>query len=329
MNQADGTQTLQVQHLYANLFSNLIVGKTDSFFSDPNSVPVTVDLAGPNAQIYAQHAVLGYMVPFFQTETHSLYAVVAAEQAETSITAAKTVVMPDSFAVIPDFTGQIHWNETWGHVQLAGVVRSLNFENGPLTIKQEVYGGGVDFSGAVKPFPCALLKNDLVSWGVVYGQGIGNYILDLRAATGCDAALDARNDLHALIASSYFIGYAHTWAPGLRTAVVLSEVDLSSIVDQGSSAYRRGRYAAINTTYQWQVKLPGDKTPARRHRLTHQGRPGWLRRRQTMPLPVRRRRQHPAPDRITASSAWSTCMGSGKRLATEEIWISVSSSQLG
>jgi hypothetical protein len=57
------TQTAQVQLLYAQLLNNVIVGKADSFFSDPDSIPLTVDIAGPNGQIFAQHIVLGYLLP--------------------------------------------------------------------------------------------------------------------------------------------------------------------------------------------------------------------------------------------------------------------------
>jgi hypothetical protein len=61
---------------------------------------------------------------------------------------------------------------------------------------------------------------------------------------------------------SYFVGYSHAWTctGNLRSAVVYSQATLDSISAEGPSAYREGRYLAVNTTYQWQIHVPPPAT---------------------------------------------------------------------
>ena len=112
---------------------------------------------------------------------------------------------------------------------------------------------------------CNWLNNDCFKLDKLYGsyvvgRGIGNYILDLRALGGSDAAVDASKNLNALPVMSYYLGYTHYWTPKLYSSMTFSQVDLNSIASQGPSAYRHGRYAAVGLMYEQQVHLIADLT---------------------------------------------------------------------
>ena len=71
----DNSQTVQIQDLYlqfAGQLGNIIVGQTSSLFSDVDALPLSVNLAGPNGQIYANHALMAYGKLFMLSEQTAL-----------------------------------------------------------------------------------------------------------------------------------------------------------------------------------------------------------------------------------------------------------------
>jgi hypothetical protein len=210
--------------------------------------------------------VLGYIHAFYQTPAQSLTARVAVEQPETSVTVTPNLLKSsDSFARVPDLAANVHLAGPWGNVQLAGVVRSLSVESTPFTYERDACGWGLNLSGALSPLQHPLFHLDLFTFGFLYGQGVGNYVLDLRALGGADAAIDAQANLKALTTTAYFVGYSHFWTPNLRSTVAYGQTDLRSIPTEGASAYRRGQYIAVNTVCQWPVNLAGDTATSGPH----------------------------------------------------------------
>ncbi|MBM3993909.1 MAG: hypothetical protein FJ303_07130 [Planctomycetes bacterium] len=100
----NGQQALRVRHLYGQLTGYVYAGQTDSAFSDPDAVPNTIDLAGPNGRVNMQHAVLGVFVPLLDGGDWHVFGLIGAEQAETSLT------LNDKFTNarrMPDFTTKL------------------------------------------------------------------------------------------------------------------------------------------------------------------------------------------------------------------------------
>jgi hypothetical protein len=144
---------------------------------------------------------------------------------------------------MPDFTAQLRYVDKWGHLQVAGIVRSLGYEtlgtpdHNP---KGQQTGWGIDTTGTLKTW-----GNDKILAGVVYGQGIANYMNDGGtdlAARGTLAA-PAAEGVPLLGISAY---YDHYWNSYLSTSLGWSETRVYNTSLQNPSAFKYGQYASIN-----------------------------------------------------------------------------------
>jgi hypothetical protein len=252
----DGEQRASVPNFYGQ-FANLIIGSAVTIFSDPDSIPDTIDPSGANAVVDRNHVLIGCFLPY----SDRLYAVVSMEAPEASVAAPPTNksftgTSFSSFSHIPDFAAKLRWEDkVLGHVQFATILRDIAIENNPYTAHKDVFGWGVHLSSTWYPFSDNLrLQADHINFGVIYGEGIGNYNIDVDKAFpsgGSDAAFDANNNLKALPFFSGFVGYSHCWTDNLTSTVVYSQVELDSLPSQGAMAYRRGRFIAANLVYHW------------------------------------------------------------------------------
>jgi hypothetical protein len=254
---ANGQTTVQFRHIYGQ-FGNVVAGSTDSFFADPDAIPNTLDSAGPNSQIYKQHPLLGYIIPFSVSDEVSYYAGISAEVPEINVAAPETISDPNSYSHAPDFAVKARYeNKSWGHIQLSGIMRDIAFENKANTFHRDAFGWGANLSIGVRPFQgFSACEDDVVSLSAKYGEGISSYILDLEVANAGDAAFDSSNHLVALPAFAGFFGYTHFWSSKLNSTIVYSQVELDSGTSNMPSFYRRGRYVAANVVYEWNVLFP-------------------------------------------------------------------------
>jgi hypothetical protein len=185
---------------------------------------------------------------------------VSAELPETSATPLDNTMADakdwESRSRIPDFAGYIRLGDDWGHVQLSGLLRDVGIENTaydktgtPANLvvasptspsgyavvpnmtaipadHQDVLGWGVHLTASVVPFQhCDAIKHDIIQGGVLYGDGVGNYVQDLRALGGYDAQYTTAGQLRAIPVFSYWASYTHFWSSHLSSTVVFSEVN--------------------------------------------------------------------------------------------------------
>jgi hypothetical protein len=273
--QANGEQRVIARHVYAHVL-NFVAGSTDSMFSDPDSIPNTLEGAGPIGAVAAQRALLGYFIPFINENETSVFAVVSVEAPKLSIGApADTFAGKTDFvsvARVPDFAAKLRWqDDKLGHAQIATIIRNIGTENSDDTFHDEQLGWGLHFSATFLPFKCIpLLSRDIITGAIVFGQGIGSYIVELQAVGKADAGFDRRNEFSAIKASAYFAGYRHYWTENLNSSVIYSQVDFKGLgsadTEADAKAFRHGRTAIANLLYQWQVHLPNetstdDQTP--------------------------------------------------------------------
>jgi hypothetical protein len=289
---ADSSEGVQARQIFGQ-FNNVLAGKTYTLFSDVDALPNLISNVGPNASTLISHGVLGYYFtsgPFFQIPgQRSFVAAVSIETPEDSVSAL-TPHIPNpypftvtdktkfnSYSQVPDFAAKIRYTDnSLGHVQAATILRSIDIETDtaptttgmnpiphPINTRQGVFGWGVMLSGAYYPFQSVCeLQEDHVMGQIVYGEGVGSYIVDLTdssgtpgagSVTGSDAAFDTNNKLKALPVLAYYAGYTHWWAlDKLRSTVVYSDVDLDTMA-QNAPGYRHGRFVAANIIYQWGI----------------------------------------------------------------------------
>lgn len=253
----DGQTTARVDYLWGQM-GNIAAGQTDTWFADPDAVPVTLNTPGPNALIFLKHPLIGYYIPLSPATASSgppLYAGISMESPEASVTSPPGASGGSfkSFSRVPDAAAQVRWQDPdWGHVQLATLIRDVGIEG--TSLREDVFGWGVHLSLVYQPVNDGSYRSkDFLAASVIHGEGIGNYIFDLNGLGGPDAAFTADRRLQALPVTAFYVGYTHWWTPMFLSAVVYSEVDLDSLASQTATAYRHGRYASANIIYRREI----------------------------------------------------------------------------
>ena len=147
----------------------------------------------------------------------------------------------------PDLTAQYRYQDTWGHVQLAAIVRNVAYDsvgtpdNKP---KGSEPGWGVDLTGHVN-----FLESDKLLLGVVYGDGIASYLNDGGVDLAPEGSFpdNVRPQAVPLLGVSAY--YDHYWSSRWSTSLGYSITQVDNANLQEPSAYRSGEYASINLLY--------------------------------------------------------------------------------
>jgi hypothetical protein len=150
-------------------------------------------------------------------------------------------------AIAPNITGASYWAQPWGHVDFAGVIVPMQFNDGHF-ISREYVGYGGHFAGDVKPGWFGWEKDDFL-FSFIAGNGIGVYSSggwsntaavssNFTVATACptptptcQGGFAASNVLFSQnFAYSTNGGYQHWWLPNLRSTIAagMAHQDLNS-----------------------------------------------------------------------------------------------------
>jgi hypothetical protein len=239
-----GKTTVRLRHAFGQ-WGPVLAGQTNSLFMDGDIFPNTVDYWGPTGMVFLRNP--QFRVTLFNDSKTSV--AVAIEKPGNDVDPGALREFDPSLAglqphnYLPDFTGQVRYVDGWGHLQVAGIVRSLGYEtlgtpgNEP---KGQKTGWGIDTTGTLKTW-----GNDKILAGVVYGHGIANYMNDGGtdlAARGTTAAPVAAG-VPLLGISAY---YDHYWNGYLSTSLGWSETRVYNTELQTAPAFKYGQYASIN-----------------------------------------------------------------------------------
>lgn len=184
-------------------FDNWLFGQTWSTFQDVAALPESVDFIGPtDGVVFVRQAQIRYSHGNFD---------VALENPETTITpngGGARIVSDDNTA--PDLVARYTHKADWGHLTLAGLLRSLDCDGCDAggTVDDNITAGGLALTGKY------MLGKDDIRFGLYGGSGLGRYVA-LNALN--DAAIDANGDLEAIDSSGGFVAYRHLWNKKLRS----------------------------------------------------------------------------------------------------------------
>jgi hypothetical protein len=215
----------RLRHFYGQV-ANITVGQTWTTFYDPDANPDTIDFEGPGALPVLRQPQVRYTVPL---QKDAMYWSVALEQPKNDLDLSNLAGVPDGRNRRPDFTTALRYEAKPGHVQVAGVVRNLSFDNtvGPTDTE---WGWGINMAGALN-----VLEGDNVMASVSLGDGIGRYMQDLPSNSA--GVVTAGGQIETMSAWGAMLAYKHLWNEKFRSTVSYSYVKLETRDDQSSGGF--------------------------------------------------------------------------------------------
>jgi hypothetical protein len=151
---------------------------------------------------------------------------------------------------LPDFSAEYRLTKSWGYVELAGIVRKIEWVdqgNQPYDLSGSAIGWGLNLSTKL------LLGTQNVFKGqAIFGQAIENYMNDAPTDIGIQNDFENTNAPVkgvALPLYSFSTYLDHKWSDKLRSALGYSLVNISNSDGQNEDAFRKGQYSSINLLY--------------------------------------------------------------------------------
>jgi hypothetical protein len=235
-----GDTKFNLRHAWAEI-GGLGFGQTNSNFMDISIFPNVVDWWGPSGMAFNRNPQVRYT---FRSEGSEL--AFALEKPNGSF---NTGIFGDESpefdeaarakTPLPDFTA--HWRNEgdWGHYQVAGVLRKLEFEtlgtdnNSP---KDSELGWGVNLTGVINT-----MGRDQLKLGVVYGEGIASFFND----GGVNLAPEdfEAKAVEVLGITAY---YDHYWSKHWSSSIGWSTNTADTLNQQADFEFDTSQYASVN-----------------------------------------------------------------------------------
>jgi hypothetical protein len=246
----EGQTTFRLRHAYAEL-GQFGAGQYWSPFMDIDSFPNSLEYWGPTGMPFFRNVQIRWMP--IKGDTRLTFALerpgASADQGDYAGRIELQGVKPHF--PVPDLSAEYRHGGKWGYVEVAGIVRKLEWEdlnNDNLRLGGSATGWGINLTSNLN------LRggNDIVRLGLVYGKGIENYMNDSPADVGIEnnpgnAVTPVRGELLPIIGTVAFID--HTWNSKWSTTAGFSTQDIDNTEGQAANAFHKGEYALANLLY--------------------------------------------------------------------------------
>jgi hypothetical protein len=246
-----GQTTIRLRHAWGQ-WKQLGAGQTFSQFMDADIYPNRLDSWGPNGMPTSRNPQV-FWEPYREGNSNMRVAL------ENPGVASDGGIFADRIELqhvtprftIPDITGHYRCAESWGYIQISGVVLRVAYDdlapqNGR-NLSGHVWGGGANVSSNIYAGP-----DDVFRLLVLYGRDIENYLNDAPVDVG--VKLNPGDPTRPIIGDPLpvvsMVAYLdHTWNETWATTVGYSMVNVSNSNGEPPSAFRLGQYATANVRY--------------------------------------------------------------------------------
>lgn len=246
----EGQTTFRLRHAYGQL-GKWGVGQTWSPFMDVDLFPNSLEYWGPCGMVFFRNIQIRYMP--IQGET---FLTIALERPGASADGSSYSEIEDlqdtkgKFS-LPDLSAEYRKAAGWGYVEIAGIVRSIAWEDmntaDGTDLSDNTIGWGLNLSSNIK-----FAKIATARLGVVYGEGIQNYMND--ATTDIAVKYNPNSitkpytgEVLTMLGASGFIDFQ--WNAKFSSTVGYSMVQFDNIEDQAYQTFETGTYALANLLY--------------------------------------------------------------------------------
>jgi hypothetical protein len=244
-----GQTTIRLRHAYGEL-GKWGAGQYWSPFMDIDVFPNTVEYWGPNGMPFFRNVQIRYMP--IQGDTRLTFALerpgASADQGIYADRVELDGIKPQF--QLPDLSGEFRYGGGWGYVELAGIVRRIEWVDTDTLVQDfsgEATGWGATISSGIKFF-----KKDVLHLQATYGEGIENYMNDAPVDIGIrrrPGDLNRPIEGVALPVLGIVAFYDRYWGDKFSTSIGYSMVDIDNSDAQADDAYKKGQYAIVNLLY--------------------------------------------------------------------------------
>ena len=246
-----GQTTFRLRHAWGEL-GKVGAGQTWSPFMDPDVFPNSIEYWGPTGMVFFRNVQLR-VTPW--QDGDSRFAI-ALERPGASADQGDYAGRIELEGVrgrfpLPDLSAQFRYAKGWGHVQVAGIVREMQWDDlndDEFDLSGDATGWGINLSSNIK----FAEKKHVARLQFVFGSGIQNYMNDAPVDIGIENNFsDPRTPIVGkalpLIGVVAFVDL--NWNAKWTSTVGYSMIDIDNSDAQSDNAFKKGQYALANLLY--------------------------------------------------------------------------------
>ncbi len=244
-----GQTTIRLRHAYGE-YGQLLAGQTWSPFMDPDVFPNQLEYWGPTGMALFRNVQVRWAPLQGDQEVF-----IALERPGASADGGNYSDRVELSGVkirtpLPDLSAHYKTKGKWGHVQIAGMLRSIKWDdNNPdqFDLSGSATGWGFNLSTNLNVTP-----NDVVRASVLYGEGIENYMNDAPIDIGVKNNFsDPKKPVEgkALPVLGVVAFLDHSWNKKFSTAIGYSYEHIDNTDGQKASDFQYSHYALANLLY--------------------------------------------------------------------------------
>jgi hypothetical protein len=245
-----GQTTFRLRHAWGEL-GQIGAGQTWSPFMDPDVFPNEIEYWGPNGMVFFRNVQLRW-TPWQKGDSNFMMALerpgASADQGDYAGHIALQNVK--GRFPLPDFSAHYRRAGDWGHVQIAGMLREIKWDDlnaDEFDLSGHVTGWGFNVSSNLK-----IAKKHVARLQVAYGHGVQNYWNDAPVDVGIQS--NPGNPRTPIVGKALpILGVVAfldlNWNAKWTSTVGYSLVDIDNSDGQSDDAFKRGHYAVANVLY--------------------------------------------------------------------------------
>jgi len=245
-----GQTTFRLRHAWGEL-GQVGAGQTWSPFMDPDVFPNSIEYWGPTGMVFFRNVQLRW-TPWQKGDSRFAIALERPGASADQGDFAGRIALQDVKGrfPLPDLSAQYRHAAGWGHVQLAGIVRQMKWDDlntDQFDLSGDATGWGLNLSSNIK-----IAKKHVARLSVVYGAGIQNYMNDAPVDVGIERNLgNPRTPIVGkalpLVGVVAFLDL--NWNAKWTSTVGYSMIDIDNSDGQSDDAFKKGQYALANLLY--------------------------------------------------------------------------------
>jgi hypothetical protein len=243
----EGQTTMRLRNAYAEM-GKFLVGQANTPFMDPDVFPNTMEYWGPTGMVFFRNIQIRYAPRLGDNEVFIALERPGASGDQGQFSDRVELDSVRAHFDLPDLSAHFRRSGKWGHVQIAGILRSIKYEDIHTT-------GGYDLSGSTMGWGAHLStalnfgKMDVLRASVVYGEGVENYMNDAPVDLGIVSNAGSTTKPikgKALPVTGVLLFLDHTWTKTLATSIGFSATHIENTEFGSPNAYKDGQYAIVN-----------------------------------------------------------------------------------